>query len=118
MGLQVVDTTPLDVTDGVYFLKAAGAATIDAIVRKNATTGSNSASAIASVADDTFITLGMYYDGDSKVYYSVNETVLGSLSATSAYLPDTITTVSVAVANGSAVARTLTLDYVFAAFER
>jgi len=118
VGLQVVDTTPLDVTDGVYFLKAAGAATIDAIVRKNATTGSNSASAIASVADNTFVTLGMYYDGDSKVYYSVNETVLGSLSATSAYLPDTITTVSVAVANGSAVARTLTLDYVFAAFER
>jgi hypothetical protein len=118
VGLQVVDATPLDVTDGVYFLKAAGAATIDAIVRKNATTGSNSASAIASVADNTFVTLGMYYDGDSKVYYSVNETVLGSLSATSAYLPDTITTVSVAVANGSAVARTLTLDYVFAAFER
>jgi len=118
VGMQVVDTTPLDVTDGIYFLKSAGAATIDVLCRKDASTGSNSASAIASVASDTFITLGLYYDGDSKVYYSVNETVLGSLSATSAYLPDTITTVSVAVANGSAVARTLTLDYVFAAFER
>ena len=31
-GLQLTDTTPLDVTDGIFFLKADGAATISFIV--------------------------------------------------------------------------------------
>lgn len=118
MGLQVVDTTPLDVTDGVYFLKADDAATLDIICRKNASTGSTSASAIATLSDDTFVTLAWYYDGVSKIAYAVNGSVLGSLSATSDYLPDTICTVSFALQNGNAVARTMTVDYVFAAFER
>lgn len=118
IGLQVVDTTPLDVTDGVYFLKADGAATIDVICRKNAITGSTSASAIATLTDDTFVELGWYYDGVSKLFYSVNRVVKGSLDASSTYLPDTITTVSIAVQNGEAAAKTLTVDYVYAAVER
>jgi hypothetical protein len=118
IGMQVVDTTPLDVTDGVYFLKADGAATLSVICRKNASTGSTSASAIATLANDTFVTVAWYYNGIDSVAYAVNGTVLGSLSATSAYLPDTTTTVSFALQNGEAVAKTMTVDYVFAAFER
>jgi len=118
IGLQVVDATPLDVTDGVYFLKADGAATVNVICRKNATTGSTSASAIATLADDTFITLGWYYDGDSKIAYAVNGSVLGSLDASSSYLPDTNVTVSFALQNGEAVAKTMTVDYIYVAKER
>jgi hypothetical protein len=118
MGMQVVDTTPLDVTDGVYFLKADDAATLDIVCRKDATTGSTSASAIATLADDTFVTLAWYYDGAGKIAYAVNGTVLGALTATSAYLPDTICTVSFALQNGNAVVRTMTVDYIYAAFER
>lgn len=118
IGLQVVDTTPLDVTDGIYFLKADGANTVDFICRKNATTGSTSASAVTSLADDTFITLAFYYDGESKVYYAVDGSVKGSLDASSSYLPDTVTTVSFAIQNGEAAAKTMTVDYVFAAIER
>lgn len=117
-GLQVVDTTPLDVTDGVYFLKADGAKTLDVICRKNASTGSTSASAVASLADDTFVELGFYYDGQSKVQYEVNGSVLGSLDASSAYLPDTTCTVSFALQNGEAAAKTMTVDYVYVAKER
>lgn len=117
-GLQVVDTTPLDVTDGIYFLKSDGAATVNFICRKNATTGSTSASSVATLANDTFVTLGFYYDGIDKVYYSVDGTIGGSLDASSSYLPDTITTVSFAVQNGEAVAKTMTVDYVYAAIER
>jgi hypothetical protein len=117
-GLQVVDATPLDVTDGVYFLKADGAATVDVICRKNASTGSTSASAVTSLADDTFVTLGFYYDGAGKVAYEVNGSVLGSLDASSSYLPDTTCTVSFALQNGEAVAKTMTVDYVFVAKER
>lgn len=118
VGLQVAATTPLDVTDGVYFLKTKGAKTVDVICRKDATTGSTSASAVTSMADDTFLSLGFYYDGVSKVFYSANGVVLGSLTATSAYLPDALTTVSFAVQNGAAAAKNLTVDYVYAAKER
>ena len=117
-GLQVVDTTPLDVTDGVYFLKADGAATVDVICRKNATTGSTSASAVATLVADTFIELAWYYDGVSKVAYAVDGTVKGTLDASSSYLPDTVTTVSFAIQNGEAVAKTMTVDYVYCAVER
>jgi hypothetical protein len=117
-GLQVVDTTPLDVTDGVYFLKADGAATVDVICRKNATTGSTSATAIATLVSDTFVTLAFAYDGVSKIIYAVDGTVLGSLDASSTYLPDTTCTVSFALQNGEAVAKTMTVDYIFAAKER
>jgi len=117
-GLQVVDSTPLDVTDGIYFLKADGAATLDFICRKNASTGSVTATAVATMADDTFIELGFYYDGQSKVAYEINGSVLGSLDASSAYLPDTTCTVSFALQNGEAVAKTMTVDYVYVAKER
>lgn len=117
-GLQVVDATPLDVTDGIYFLKADGAATVDFICRKNASTGSTTASAVATMVDDTFIELGFYYDGQSKVAYEVNGSVLGSLDASSTYLPDTTCTVSFALQNGEAVAKTMTVDYVYVAKER
>lgn len=117
-GLQVVDTTPLDVTDGVYFLKADGAATVDVICRKNASTGSTSATAVATLANDTFIELGFYYDGAGKVAYEVNGAVVGSLDASSDYLPDTTCTVSFALQNGEAVAKTMTVDYVYVAKER
>ncbi len=118
IGLQVVDTTPLDVTDGVYFLKADGSTDVSVICRKNATTGSTSASAITTLADDTFVELGWYYDGDSKVYYEVNGSVLGSLDASSAFLPDANVTVSFALQNGEAVAKTMTVDYIYVAKER
>lgn len=117
-GLQVVDTTPLDVTDGVYFLKADGAATVNIVCRKNASTGSTSALAVATLANDTFVELGWYYDGEGKIAYEVNGSVLGSLDASSSYLPDTTCTVSFALQNGEAVAKTMTVDYVFVAKER
>ena len=118
IGLQVVDITPLDVTDGVYFLKADGSTAISVICRKNATTGSTSASSIATLANDTYIELGFAYDGEGKVFYEVNGNVVGSLDASSAYLPDTDCTVSFAIQNGEAVAKTMTLDYIYVAKER
>ena len=117
-GLQVVDTTPLDVTDGVYFLKADGSTAVSVVCRKNATTGSTSASSIATLANDTFVTLGFAYDGEGKVAYEVNGAVVGSLDASSAFLPDAACTVSFALQNGEAAAKTMTLDYVFVAKER
>lgn len=118
MGLQVTDTTPLDATDGIYFQKDDGDANLDIYVRKDATTGSNSATAIATVSNDTFMSVGWYYDGAGTVYYFVDDVMKGSLSASSTYLPDTELTISFGIQNGEAVAKTMTVDYIFAAKER
>lgn len=117
MGLQVVDTTPLDVTDGIYFLKSDGSTNVAIVARKNATTGSTTATAITTMANDTFITLEWAYDGAGKLIYAVNGSVVGGLTITD-YFPDTTLTVSFALQNGEAVAKTMTVDYVFVAQER
>lgn len=115
IGLQITDTTPLDVTDGVFFIKADGAATVNLLVEKNNT--ATTTSSVATMADDTFITLGFYYDGSTQIQYSVNGTVLGT-SVTTNLPNDEALTVTMALQNGAAAAKTMTVDYVFVAKER
>jgi hypothetical protein len=110
-GLQVVDTTPLDVTDGIYFLKADGSTSVSIVSRKDATTGSTSATGVTNVANDTFVTLSWYYDGDGKLYFGTGDTPSGSLSIAD-YFPDAALTLSFALQNGEAVAKTMTVDYI------
>lgn len=114
-GLQITDTTPLAVTDGVYFLKSDGAATADFMVTKDST--STTASAVATLADATDITLGFYYDGASTISYYVDK-VRGGTVATTNMPDDEELTVSFGIQNGAAAAKTLNVDYVFAAQER
>ena len=115
IGLQITDTTPLDVSDGVFFIKADGAATVNFLVEKNNT--ATTASAIATMANDTFIRLGFYYDGASAVQYFVNGTYTGS-SVTTNLPDDEDMTITIAIQNGEAAAKTMTVDYVYVAKER
>ena len=115
IGLQITDTTPLDVTDGVFFIKADGAATVDFLVEKNNT--ATTASAMATIADDTYIRLGFYYDGVSAVQYFVNGSIAGS-SVTTNLPDDEDMTITIAIQNGEAAAKTMTVDYVYVAKER
>lgn len=118
IGLQITDTTPLDVTDGVYFRKDDGDALLDIVCRKDATTGSTSATGIATVAADTYLTVAWYYDGKGNLAYFVNDVQLGTLTATSTYLPDTELTVSFGVQNGTTSATIMSVDYILASVER
>lgn len=122
VGLQSTDTTPLDVTDGMYFVKSTAAtATLDFICRKDATTGSTSSTAVATLADDTFIELGFYYDGKKTINIFVNgrNTADLSLGATPAsFLPDAVLRPSFGVTNGASTARIATYDYINASIER
>lgn len=117
MGLQITDTTPLDATDGIYFMKDDGDTQLDVYVRKDATTGSTSATNIATVGTSYF-TVAWAYDGKSAVKYFVDDVHLGTLDGSSSFLPDTELTVSFGVQNGEAVAKTMSVDYIFAALER
>jgi len=118
IGLVVTDTTPLDATDGIYFQKDDGDALLDVICRKNATTGSTSAAGIHTIVDNTYLSVGWYYDGVSEISYFVNDVKKGTLTATSAYLPDTELTVSMSYKNGEAGAIAMSVDYIFAAKAR
>ena len=124
VGLCVTDTTLMGatagagVTDGIFFSKDDGVATLDVQCQKNATTGQTRAAGVATLANDTFVTVAWAYDGKSEVAYFVNDVQLGTLAGTAAYLPDTTLAVSFGVMNGEAVAKTMTVDYLFAATER
>ena len=114
IGLQITDTTPLAVTDGVYFLKADGSTTVNCLVTKNST---STTTAAATLASDTFITLGFYYDGASTIQIWADDLVVAT-SVTTNLVDDEELTISFGIQNGEAVAKTLTIDYILAVKER
>lgn len=118
IGLQVTDTTPLDVTDGIYFLLTTGSASVSIICRKNATTGSTTA-VVGTLANDTFTELAWYWDGKDSVAYYQDGVRKGTLTGVAAsYLPDTTLTPSLGIQTGSAAVKTLTVDYILASKAR
>ena len=70
LGLMAANSA-LTPTAGMYFNKAAGAATIDFVVRKSST--STTQSAIATLVANTFVRLGFYYNGKDSVDVFVND---------------------------------------------
>lgn len=111
MGLQITDTSPLAVTDGIFFQKDDGDANLDFHVVKDST--ATDSTAIATVANDTFMTVAFYYDGTgSKFDVLVNDVVVAQPVLTN--VPDDEElTISFGIQNGEAVAKTMTIDYVF-----
>lgn len=126
IGLAVLDTTLMGstdgdgVTDGIFFSKDDGDTSLDFQCQKDATTGQLRAAAIATVTT-AYTTVGFEYDGLRYIKYFVNDVHIGTMNLTSTqatYLPDTPVTVSFAMQNGEAVAKTMHVDYIFAAIER
>ena len=114
-GLQITDTTPLDVTDGIFFQKDDGDALLDFHVEKDGT--ATTSTGIATVVDDTYLTVGFYYNGVDAVVAYVNDVYADSLAVTN--LPDDeVLTVSFGIQNGAAAAKTMSVDYILAAKER
>lgn len=118
VGLQITDTTPLAVSDGIWFQKDDGDTHIDVYCGKSAGAGTTSALDIAELADATFIELAWWYDGASAVTAWVNGSKVATLDASSTYLPDAALTVSFGLQNGEAVAKTMTVDWLYALKER
>ncbi len=124
VGLAVLDSTALGsvdgdgLTDGIFFSKEDGDALLDFNVQKNTTTGQTRVTSVGTLADSTYITLGWYYDGAGEVTAYVDDVKKGSVTMTSANMPDTPITVTFAYLNGEAGATTATIDYFFAAIER
>lgn len=124
-GLQITDTTPLDVTDGIFFLKADDAATVTFNVEKD--NAASQLAAFTTLANDTFVELAFEYEGAATVVNGsavyrfnvyVNGALAGVVDASTNVPDDELLCVSFGVQNGAAAAKTATIDYIFAALER
>lgn len=114
VGLQITDTSPLAVSDGVYFLKADGSTTMNLLVTKNST---STTTAAATMADATDVVLAFYYDGVSSIKIFADGVHVGT-SVTTNLPDDEELTISFGIQNGAAAAKTMSIDYIFVAKER
>lgn len=117
-GLQITDTTPLAVSDGVYFLKPDDGATVNLVSLMNS--AGTTQAAVATLADATFIRLGFYFDGQSAIEVYVDDVKVATVAVTlgTTLCNDEDLTVSFGLQNGEAVAKNLTTDYILVAKER
>lgn len=114
VGFCTTDTTVIaGTTDSVGFRTVDGSAALTSLTEDNTTETTNT---VATLVDATYVTLGFYWDGISRVYFFVNR----SLKAThSTNIEQTNKlALTLCVTNGEAVAKTLTVDYLYAAMER
>lgn len=114
MGLQITDTAPIDVTDGVFFYKADTAAALTLEVEKNDTATSTT---VGTMVNDTYVVTSFYYDGKSEVQVFLDDVKVGT-SVTTNLPDDEELTISFGILNGSAAGHVLSIDYIFVAQER
>jgi len=123
MGLQITDTTPLDVTDGIFFLKIDGDTQPDLIIEKD-NSSSLSVVEMDAMEDDTFVTLSFEYDpldvatGGAVFRAYQDDVQVGEITGTTNAPDDEELTISFGIQNGEAAAKTLTIDFILVAVER
>ena len=123
MGLQITDTTPLDVTDGIFFLKVDADTKPDLIIEKD-NTSTLSILEMDAMEDDTFVTLSFEYDPldvatGGAVFRAYQDNVqVGEITGTTNAPDDEDLTISFGIQNGEAAAKTMTIDFILAAVER
>ena len=116
MGLQITDTSPLAVSDGIWFQKDDGDKHIDFHVAKGSTQSDLTAGADA--ADDTYMKLSFVYDGSTSFITAYKDgVIMGSVPTTNAPTTEELV-VSFAIQNGEAVAKSMSLDYIRVVQER
>lgn len=110
VGLMITDTSIVvsAPSDGIWWRKDDGDANLDFVTSASST--ATASTAVATIADDTYVKLGFFFDGASTVYGYVD----GVLKAThTANIPTTELTPSFAIQQGEATnAKILSVDYI------
>lgn len=118
-GLQTTDTSPIAVTDGIYFHKPS-AGTRLYLVQISASTGlTTTTDTGVNIANSTYAAAGFYYDGQGNLKWAVydsTDTVVAQ-GTVAANLPAVTLTESFGILNAAAAAHTLDVDYVWTAQE-
>ena len=112
-GLVKTDTTPLDATDGIFFIKADGDNTIQLKVVKDSTATTVD---VAEMVDATYIALEFVYDGNILTVFADGVKV-ASPALTNAPDDEQLALTFGAV-NGEAAAKVLSVDYIGATGQR
>lgn len=115
IGLAITDTTVLDASNRINFRVAEG----DASILCQADSTADSAVSVDSgvdAADDTYVTLGFYWDGKNKVEYFVNRSLVHT--TTSGIPTAENLAISIHFQNGAATADAMTIDYIYVCQER
>ena len=112
-GLHSTDVTPQDATMRFLFESVDGSAAMYFNCDDN-TTDSDS-STVVTLADDTWTTVGAYYDGATTIYLYANDVHVTTMTAV---IPGAEMGVGFGYLNGAAGAETTDIDYIFVAKER
>ena len=117
LGLHIVDTTPdAGLTDGVYFVTVEDSEELDLVVRKDSS--DSGVSGIHTLLDDTFVTVGYYWDGVKTIHYFINDVETGSVGVGTSLPDDEYITLSFGAKTGTGAAAVLSIDYIGAWMER
>lgn len=108
IGMIQTTATPLTVTDGIYFSKAAASTTLNMILAKASAT---TTVAVGTLANTTYVNVGWHYDGASTVSVYLNNVKVGGTNVLT-NLPAANLNLTMAVSNGTAAANTLLVDYI------
>ena len=114
VGLHSTDTTPRDATMRFFFESVDASANVY-FNSDNNTTDSDS-STVATLTDDTFITLAAYYDGVTSIKLYADDVLVTTMSDIT--VPAAEVALGFGYWNGAAGAETTDFDYVFIANER
>lgn len=114
IGLHSTDTTPQDATMRFLFESVDGSAAL--YFNNDDNTTDTDSSTVATLADDTFITVGAYYDGISTVNLFLNDVKVTAITGIT--VPGAEMAVGFGYLNGAAGAETTDIDYIFVAKER
>ena len=114
IGLHSTDTTPLDATMRFAYISEDGSAALFFNVDDN-TTDADSGT-VATLVDDTFVTVGAYYDGAGNVSLFLNGAKITTM--TSVGVPGAEMAIGIGYLNGAAGAETSDFDYILVAKER
>src|SRR5574343_253212 len=116
VGLIITDTDIVGgVTDGWYFSKAEDSTSV---VFRQVLNSSASTVTAGTAADDTYMVLGAYYDGNGTTKVFFNDVHVGSITSNTNLCTDEDLTITLNLQNGSAAAHVLSCDYFFAAKAR
>lgn len=116
-GLFVTDTSPVASapSDGLWFMSDDGDAYLDFHLYKSSASQLSS-TAVATLLDDTFFSVGAHWDGVNKVQVFYND---GKVAEVTGITPTTTElAVSFGIQNGSAAASILSMDYITVIKER
>ena len=116
VGLCITDTTPSDVTDGIFLFKTEDVTTLTLRIEKDNTATSIN---LGTMVNDTYVVAGFAYTAADRTFRGFfNGVEVGSTQTLTNAPDDEDLTITLAEVNSSAAAHVLSVDYFLAAKQR